>query len=49
MFDGLKTNSDNLLSSIDTIVVGIDPYNYASKAVAKKLGFDENGFLVSAE
>lgn len=43
--NSLKTTSDSLLSSIDTMVVGIGHYNYASKAVAKKLGFDENGFL----
>lgn len=37
--DGLPT------SNIDSIVVAINKDNYPSLAVAKKLGFDENGLL----
>lgn len=44
-FDNLRVRDNEPTSNIDTIMVAINQDNYASLAVAKKLGFDENGML----
>lgn len=44
-FDGLKVRNSFPPSNIETIVVSINDTNYASLAVARKLGFDEQGHL----
>ena len=44
-FDNLKVRDGIATSSIESIMVAINQDNYASLAVAKKLGFNENGIL----
>ena len=45
VFDGLKVRNGLPTSNIETIAVSINSNNYQSLAVAKKLGFDEFGYL----
>lgn len=47
-FDGLKVRNGAPLSNIDSIFVSISPINYASLAVARKLGL-ESGQLKKGE
>lgn len=47
-FDGLKTRNNAPLSNINSIFVSISPMNYASLAVARKLGL-ESGRLQKSE
>lgn len=44
-FDGLKVRSNFKESSIDTIMVDINEDNLSSLAVARKLGFNDDGYL----
>ena len=44
-FDGFKIRDNIPTSYINSIMVAINANNYASLAVARKLGFDENGIL----
>ena len=45
VFDELKVREGIEPSSIESVMVSINPDNYASLAVASKLGFDETGML----
>ena len=45
VFDNLKVRDGISTSSIESIMLDINPDNYASFAVARKLGFNENGIL----
>ena len=45
VFDGFKIRDGIPTSKIDSIMVAINEDNYASLAVARKLGFDKNGIL----
>ena len=45
LYDDLKVRDNFPLSNIDTVIGQINKDNYASLAVAKKIGFDENGYL----
>ena len=45
ILDGISLRKDSELSNIDTIMVSINKDNYPSLAVARKLGFDEKGYL----
>ena len=45
IFDGLKVRNSFPVSCINSIVVSINSDNYASLAVARKLGFNEQGQL----
>lgn len=45
VFDNLKVRDGISTSSIESIMLDINPDNYASLAVARKLGFNENGIL----
>ena len=44
-FDNLKVREGKPTSKIESIMVAINDDNYASLAVASKLGFDETGYL----
>jgi RimJ/RimL family protein N-acetyltransferase len=44
-YDGFKIRDGIPTSNIDSIMVAINKDNYPSLAVARKLGFDENGIL----
>jgi hypothetical protein len=45
LYDGKRGREGAPQSCIDSIFVNINSDNYASLAVAKKLGFDEKGYL----
>lgn len=45
VFDGLKIKESQPVSNINSIRVSINKDNYASLAVARKLGFNEDGYL----
>ena len=45
VFDGLKVRDNVPISNIETIMVDINKDNFASLSVARKLGFDKEGFL----
>ncbi|MBE6149262.1 MAG: GNAT family N-acetyltransferase [Firmicutes bacterium] len=48
-FDGLKVRNGFPVSNIESIMVAINDDNYASLALAKKLGFNEQGYLQKSE